>query len=40
MKYVHVRQEARDRAMTAFEQSTNATAINAIEPVQAPEVIQ
>jgi len=40
MKYVHVRQEAQDRAMTAFEQSTNVTAVDATESVQAPELIQ
>jgi len=40
MKYVHVRQEAQDRAMTAFEQSTKPAKIDAAEPAPGPEVIQ
>jgi hypothetical protein len=40
MKYVHVRQEAQDRAMAAFEQSTIGKASDAAEPAQTAEVIQ
>jgi integrase len=40
MKYVHVRQEAQDRAMAAFEQSTIGKTIDAAEPAQTAEVIQ
>ena len=40
MKYVHVRQDAQDRAMAAFEQSTSGKSIDAAEPARTPRVIQ
>ena len=40
MKYVHVRQEAQDRAMAAFEESTIGKTIDPAEPAQTAEVIQ
>ena len=40
MKYVHVHQEAQDRAMVAYEQAATAKAIDAFEPAQTSEVNQ
>ena len=40
MKYVHVRQEAQDRAMSAFEESTARSQAESGNPKTAPGSIQ